>query len=142
MERYQQQFHYIMVDEYQDTNRVQYVMVSALADRYRNLFVVGDPDQSIYAWRQADIRNILDFEKDYPDATQIHLEINYRSTQRIVQAADRVIRDNKDRIDRRIRTLNDEGEQIQVRELSDQQHEATLDRQRDSPARRARIRPA
>lgn len=125
MERYQQQFHYILVDEYQDTNRVQYVLVSALADRYRNLFVVGDPDQSIYAWRQADIRNILDFEKDYPDANQIHLEINYRSTQRIVQAADRVIRDNKDRIDRRIRTLNAEGEQIQVRELSDQQHEAT-----------------
>lgn len=125
IERYQDQFHYILVDEYQDTNRVQYVMVSALSDRYRNLFVVGDPDQSIYAWRQADIRNILDFEKDYPDATQIHLEINYRSTQRIVQAADRVIRDNKDRIDRRIRTLNQEGEQIQVRELSDQQHEAT-----------------
>ena len=125
LHRYQQQFRYIMVDEYQDTNRVQYVMVSALADYYHNLFVVGDPDQSIYAWRQADIRNILDFEKDYPDATQIHLEINYRSTQRIVQAADRVIRDNKDRIDRRIRTLNDEGEQIQVRELTDQQHEAS-----------------
>jgi DNA helicase-2/ATP-dependent DNA helicase PcrA len=125
LERYQQQFRYIMVDEYQDTNRVQYVLVSALADIYHNLFVVGDPDQSIYAWRQADIRNILDFEKDYPDATQIHLEINYRSTQRIVEAADRVIRDNKDRIDRKIRTLNDEGEQIQVRELADQQHEAS-----------------
>lgn len=125
LNRYQNQFQYILVDEYQDTNRVQYVLVAALAELHRNLFVVGDPDQSIYGWRQADIRNILDFEKDYPDITEIHLEINYRSTQRIVEAADRVIRDNKDRIDRRIRTTNDEGEQIQLRELADQQHEAT-----------------
>jgi len=124
LERYQRQFRYILVDEYQDTNRVQYVLVSALADVHRNLFVVGDPDQSIYAWRQADIRNILDFEKDYPDATQIHLEINYRSTRRIVQAADRVIRDNEQRIDRKIRTINEDGEMIQVRELADQNHEA------------------
>jgi DNA helicase-2/ATP-dependent DNA helicase PcrA len=124
LERYQQQYRYIMVDEYQDTNRVQYVMVSALAEHYRNLFVVGDPDQSIYAWRQADIRNILDFEKDYPDATQIHLEINYRSTQRIVQAADRLIRDNEQRIERKIRTENPEGEHIALRELADQNHEA------------------
>lgn len=124
LERYQQRFRYIMVDEYQDTNRVQYVLVSALADQNRNLFVVGDPDQSIYGWRQADIRNILDFRKDYPDTTQINLEVNYRSTQRIVQAADRVIQENKQRIDRKIRTVNDEGEQIQLRELADQQHEA------------------
>jgi DNA helicase-2/ATP-dependent DNA helicase PcrA len=113
-----------MVDEYQDTNRVQYVLVSALAERHRNLFVVGDPDQSIYGWRQADIRNILDFEKDYPDARQIHLELNYRSTARIVEAADRVIRENVARIDRRLRTENDDGEQIVLRELSDQGHEA------------------
>lgn len=124
LERYQQQYRYIMVDEYQDTNRVQYVMVSALSEHYRNLFVVGDPDQSIYAWRQADIRNILDFEKDYPDLTQIHLEINYRSTQRIVQAADRLIRDNEQRIERKIRTENPEGEPIALRELADQNHEA------------------
>ena len=124
LERYQHRFRYIMVDEYQDTNRVQYVLVSALADINRNLFVVGDPDQSIYAWRQADIRNILDFKKDYPDATQVNLEINYRSTQRIVQAADRVIQENEQRIDRKMHTANEEGEQIQVRELSDQQHEA------------------
>ncbi|MCA9832754.1 MAG: UvrD-helicase domain-containing protein [Thermomicrobiales bacterium] len=122
--RYQQQFRYILVDEYQDTNRVQYVMVSALAEMYGNLFVVGDPDQSIYGWRQADIRNILDFKNDYPSANEIHLEQNYRSTGRIVQAADRVIRDNKDRIDRKMTTVNDDGEMIQLRELADQQHEA------------------
>lgn len=122
--RYQQQFRYILVDEYQDTNRVQYVMVSALSEFHGNLFVVGDPDQSIYGWRQADIRNILDFKQDYPNATEIHLEVNYRSTQRIVQAADRVIQGNKDRIDRKMTTSNDEGEMIQLRELSDQQHEA------------------
>ncbi|HWV23439.1 MAG TPA: UvrD-helicase domain-containing protein [Thermomicrobiales bacterium] len=124
LERYQQRFRYILVDEYQDTNRVQYVMISALADQHRNLFVVGDPDQSIYGWRQADIRNILDFRNDYPDTTQINLEINYRSTQRIVQAADRVIQENEQRIDRKIRTINEEGELIQLRELADQQHEA------------------
>ncbi|MBA2595397.1 MAG: UvrD-helicase domain-containing protein [Chloroflexia bacterium] len=124
LERYQERFLHILVDEYQDTNRVQYVLVSALAERHRNLFVVGDPDQSIYGWRQADIRNILDFEKDYPDARQIHLELNYRSTARIVEAADRVIRENVARIDRRLRTDNDDGEPIVLRELSDQSHEA------------------
>ncbi|MCC7023468.1 MAG: UvrD-helicase domain-containing protein [Thermomicrobiales bacterium] len=124
LERYQERFQHILVDEYQDTNRVQYVLVSALAERHRNLFVVGDPDQSIYGWRQADIRNILDFEKDYPDARQIHLELNYRSTARIVEAADRVIRENVARIDRRLRTDNDEGEPIVLRELTDQAHEA------------------
>ncbi|MFN8592835.1 MAG: UvrD-helicase domain-containing protein, partial [Thermomicrobiales bacterium] len=124
LERYQERYLHILVDEYQDTNRVQYVLVSALAERHRNLFVVGDPDQSIYGWRQADIRNILDFEKDYPDARQIHLELNYRSTARIVEAADRVIRENQARIDRRLRTDNVEGEPIIVRELTDQGHEA------------------
>jgi len=122
--RYQRKFRYIMVDEYQDTNRVQYVLVTALSGHWNNLFVVGDPDQSIYAWRQADIRNILDFEKDYPSATEVHLELNYRSTQRIVQAADRLIRDNEQRIDRRMRTENAEGEPIALRELADQDHEA------------------
>jgi DNA helicase II / ATP-dependent DNA helicase PcrA len=124
LERYRERFRYILVDEYQDTNRVQYVLVAALADKHRNLFVVGDPDQSIYGWRQADIRNILDFERDYPDAKRIHLELNYRSTRRIVDTADRVIRDNTQRIDRRLRTDNDEGEPVAVRELADQNHEA------------------
>ncbi len=124
LERYQDRFRYILVDEYQDTNRVQYVLVSALAAMHRNLFVVGDPDQSIYAWRQADIRNILDFEKDYPDAKRIHLELNYRSTRRIVETADRVIRENTQRIDRRLRTENADGALVAVRELADQNHEA------------------
>jgi ATP-dependent DNA helicase UvrD/PcrA len=122
--RYQERFRYILVDEYQDTNRVQYVLVSALSEKHRNLFVVGDPDQSIYAWRQADIRNILDFESDYPDATNIHLELNYRSTRRIVETADRVIRENKQRIDRKLRTNNEDGTHVVVRELADQHHEA------------------
>jgi DNA helicase II / ATP-dependent DNA helicase PcrA len=126
LERYQERYLHILVDEYQDTNRVQYVLVSALAERHRNLFVVGDPDQSIYGWRQADIRNILDFEKDYPDARQIHLELNYRSTARIVAAADRVIRENEARIDRRLRTENADGEPIAIRELADQGHEASF----------------
>ena len=126
LERYQERFLHILVDEYQDTNRVQYVLVSALAERHRNLFVVGDPDQSIYGWRQADIRNILDFKKDYPDATEIHLELNYRSTARIVEAADRVIRENEARIDRRLRTENPDGDPIILRELSDQTHEASF----------------
>ena len=124
LERYQERFLHILVDEYQDTNRVQYVLVSALAERHRNLFVVGDPDQSIYGWRQADIRNILDFEKDFADARQIHLETNYRSTAHIVEAADSVIRENVDRIDRRLRTDNADGEPIALRELTDQAHEA------------------
>ncbi len=124
MERYQQQYRYIMVDEYQDTNRVQYVMVAALSEYYRNLFVVGDPDQSIYGWRQADIKNILDFEKDYPDLTEIKLEVNYRSTQNIVRAADQLIRDNEQRIERSMSTANPQGDPIALRELADQNHEA------------------
>ena len=145
LERYQERFLHVLVDEYQDTNRVQYVLVSALAERHRNLFVVGDPDQSIYGWRQADIRNILDFEKDYPDARQIHLELNYRSTARIVEAADRVIRENVARIDRRLRTENDDGEPIVLRELTDQGHEAQfiadeIRRMAESARRRLRRR--
>ncbi len=124
LERYQTQFRYILVDEYQDTNRVQYVLVTALASRWRNLFVVGDPDQSIYAWRAADIRNILEFQSDYPDAVRIDLEINYRSTARIVSVADAVIRENKQRLDRKLTTTNDEGDAIALRELADQNHEA------------------
>jgi DNA helicase-2/ATP-dependent DNA helicase PcrA len=124
LERYQQRYRYILVDEYQDTNRVQYVLVSALAGYHGNLFVVGDPDQSIYGWRQADIRNILDFQEEFPNATRIDLEINYRSTRRIVDVADRVIRENSQRLDRQLRTDNAEGAPVVVRELTDGEHEA------------------
>ncbi len=124
LRRYQTRFQHVLVDEYQDTNRVQYVLVSALSELSRNLFVVGDPDQSIYRWRQADIRNILDFEDDFPDARRVVLETNYRSTARIVAVADNVIRQNEQRIDRKLRTDNEDGEIITIRELSDQQHEA------------------
>jgi DNA helicase-2/ATP-dependent DNA helicase PcrA len=124
LELYQERLQHVLVDEYQDTNRVQYILVSGLSARHRNLFVVGDPDQSIYAWRQADIRNILDFQTDFPDARQINLGLNYRSTRRIVDTADRVIRENRLRIERPLRTHNDDGEHVIVRELSDQNHEA------------------
>lgn len=124
LERYQERFRHILVDEYQDTNRVQYVLVEALAQLHQNLFVVGDPDQSIYRWRQADIRNILDFQTAFHEAQRVDLEVNYRSTGRIVAVADNVIRLNRDRIDRRLRTHNDDGDQVSIRELADQQHEA------------------
>lgn len=124
LEAYQERYLHVMVDEYQDTNRVQYVLVTALSGKHRNLFVVGDPDQSIYGWRQADIRNILDFQTDFPDAKVVRLETNYRSTRRIVETADRVIRENTQRIERRLRTDNEDGERVAVRELADQNHEA------------------
>lgn len=124
LQRYQDWFQYVLVDEYQDTNHIQYLFVKALAEKHRNLCVVGDPDQSIYGWRQADIRNILDFKRDYPDATEIHLELNYRSTRKIVEAADNVIRANTQRIHRKLRTENPAGEPIAVRELYDEAQEA------------------
>ncbi|MBE3555691.1 MAG: DNA helicase PcrA [Firmicutes bacterium] len=109
LEHYQDQFRYIHVDEYQDTNRAQYTLVRLLAAKYRNLCVVGDSDQSIYGWRGADIRNMLDFERDYPDAAVVKLEQNYRSTQRILDAANQVIAHNRSRQPKRLWTQNGEG---------------------------------
>lgn len=109
---YQNKFQYVHVDEYQDTNHAQYTLVNMLAARFRNLCVVGDADQSIYGWRGADMQNILDFEKDYPDAAVILLEQNYRSTQNILSAANQVIQNNRNRRDKKLWTENNEGARI------------------------------
>lgn len=109
---YQNKFHYIHVDEYQDTNHAQYTLVNLLAGRFRNLCVVGDADQSIYGWRGADMQNILDFEKDYPDAAVISLEQNYRSTKNILSAANQVIENNSNRKPKNLWTENKEGNKI------------------------------
>jgi DNA helicase-2/ATP-dependent DNA helicase PcrA len=110
----QDRFKYILVDEYQDTNHAQYVLIHALAMKHRNICVVGDPDQSIYAWRGADIANILDFEKDYADATVIRLEQNYRSTKVILAIADYLISHNNRRKEKKLWTENDSGEKALV----------------------------
>lgn len=124
LERYQQLFQYILVDEYQDTNYAQYTLIRLLAQKHRNLCVVGDDWQSIYGWRQADIRNILNFEKDYPDAKAIKLEQNYRSTQIILDAAYGVISQNINRKDKKVWTQNKEGHQITSFEAQDERDEA------------------
>ncbi|MDI3477808.1 MAG: ATP-dependent helicase UvrD/PcrA [Thermoanaerobacterium sp.] len=123
---YQDKFRYIMVDEYQDTNRPQYEFVNLLAKRYRNLCVVGDDDQSIYGWRGADIKNILDFEKDYPEAKVIKLEQNYRSTQIILDAANNVIDNNIKRKKKQLWTDNKDGEKIVVCEVQNEREEANF----------------
>lgn len=111
-EKYQQRFNYILVDEYQDTNTAQYELTRLLAEKHHNLCVVGDADQSIYGWRGADISNILNFEKDYPEATVIKLEQNYRSTKNILAAANAVIKNNLNRKPKNLWTENCEGEKI------------------------------
>jgi len=110
LERYRRRFQYILVDEYQDTNHAQYVWVNLLAGSHRNLMVVGDPDQAIFGWRGADISNILNFERDYPEARVIKLEQNYRSTARILSAADGVIAHNRLRKEKVLRAVKGEGE--------------------------------
>ena len=117
LESYQERFRYIMVDEYQDTNTVQFQLVSLLAGKYKNLCVVGDDDQSIYKFRGANIRNILDFEHEFPDAKVIKLEQNYRSTGNILNAANSVIANNRGRKDKSLWTENGEGELIRLRQF-------------------------
>lgn len=124
LEYYQRKFQYIHVDEYQDTNRAQYMVVKQLASRFRNLCVVGDSDQSIYRWRGADIANILSFEKDYPNAKVILLEQNYRSTKRILEAANKVIDKNQNRKDKNLWTENQEGSKICYYRADSEQGEA------------------
>ncbi len=124
LKSYQEQLQYIMVDEYQDTNHAQYKLIKMLASGHRNLCVVGDDDQSIYAWRGADISNILDFEKDYKDAVVIRLEQNYRSTKNIIKAAGEVVRRNTGRKGKTLWTDNPEGEPISYYSARDEHDEA------------------
>ena len=124
LEFYQRKFQYVHVDEYQDTNRAQYMLVKFLANRFKNLCVVGDSDQSIYRWRGADIANILSFEKDYPNATVILLEQNYRSTKRILLAANKVIENNATRKAKNLWTENPEGNKLVYYRADSEQGEA------------------
>ena len=121
---YQQRYQYIHVDEYQDTNHAQYQLVKLLASRFKNICVVGDADQSIYGWRGADMQNILDFEKDYPEAKVVLLEENYRSTKTILQAANDVIKNNRNRRPKNLWTQNEDGEEIVYYRANDEQDEA------------------
>jgi DNA helicase-2/ATP-dependent DNA helicase PcrA len=123
-ERYSRKFQYLMVDEYQDTNRPQYLLVHRLASGHRNLCVVGDPDQSIYKWRGADLRNILDFEHDFPEAVVVKLERNYRSTQVILDAASAVIAQNRNRKEKRLYTESQGGAKILYYRAGDDLDEA------------------
>lgn len=122
--KYQQKFQYILIDEYQDTNHAQYLLAHMLAAKHRNLCVVGDADQSIYGWRGADIRNIMDFENDYPEARVIKLEQNYRSTKVILEAANAVIEHNSDRKPKALWTENAQGERISYYLANDERDEA------------------
>jgi len=123
LERYRERFSFILVDEYQDTNRAQFRFVELLSQEHENLMVVGDPDQSIYAWRGADIRNILDFEVAFPRARVVALEVNYRSSERILDAANAVIVENKNRPEKTLRTDRVGGENITLVETFDENDE-------------------
>ncbi|WHI55554.1 MULTISPECIES: DNA helicase PcrA [Mammaliicoccus] len=124
LEYYQNKFQYIHVDEYQDTNKAQYTLVQLLANKFQNICVVGDSDQSIYGWRGADIKNILSFEEDYPNAQTIYLERNYRSTKTILTAANEVIRNNSERKPKALWTDNTSGGKIQYYEATTERDEA------------------
>ena len=124
LQQYRERFRYVLVDEYQDTNRAQYELIRLITAESRNLCVVGDDDQSIYGWRGADIRNILDFEDDYPDAKVIKLEQNYRSTANILDAANQLIANNEGRKDKRLWTEHPDGDKIQVYRAGDEHDES------------------
>ena len=125
LDRYQYRFMHLLVDEFQDTNMAQYQLSRQLSAHWRNICAVGDPDQSIYGWRHADIRNILSFRNDFPDATTILLEENYRSTATILEAAQKVISINQNRFDKRLVTNNPIGEPVEIHEAYDERDEAT-----------------
>src|SRR5438552_498082 len=123
-ERWQRSFRYVLVDEYQDTNHAQYRLLQLLAGEHRNVFAVGDPDQSVYGFRGADISNILDFERDFPGAATIALEQNYRSTNAILRAANDVIENNRERKPKRLFSELGDGDPVQVIEVEDEHAEA------------------
>ena len=141
LERYQHRFQHILVDEYQDTNRPQYMLTKLLATKHRNLCVVGDDDQSIYGWRGADLNNILGFERDYPDTQVIRLEQNYRSTKRILDVGNAVIRHNVGRKGKELWTDQAQGEKVVVGEYGDERDEARGIVQTIQAMGPARIRP-
>ena len=124
LEKYRSRFEYLLIDEFQDTNVAQYAIARQLAGKHRNICVVGDPDQAIYSWRNADIRNILSFERDYPDARKVTLEENYRSTETILEAATGVIAANRQRIGKTLTTQNDRGTPLFVGEAYNPDEEA------------------
>ncbi len=124
LEKYQRRWQYVHIDEYQDTNQAQYVLARKLSGRHKNLCVVGDDAQSIYAFRGADITNILNFDNDYPDATTIRLERNYRSTENIIRLADSIIEENDDQIEKSLWTDNAEGEYVALMEALSEKDEA------------------
>lgn len=125
-ERYQQRYRHILIDEYQDTNRAQYLIARHLGDGHGNIFAVGDEDQSIYSWRGADINNILDFSGDFPDAGVIRLEQNYRSTQAILDAANNVVQNNVNRLGKTLRTENGKGERVGFYQAESGEDEASF----------------
>jgi DNA helicase II / ATP-dependent DNA helicase PcrA len=124
LKKYQERYIHVMVDEFQDTNLTQYELVKQIADKYKNICVVGDPDQSIYSWRSADLRNILNFEKDYPQAKLVYLEQNYRSTRHILDTASHVIKANRQRKQKELWTENESGELTNIIETYTEQEEA------------------
>ena len=126
LEEIQQKIKYVMVDEYQDTNEAQYTFSRLLSSKYRNIFVVGDNDQAIYAFRGANYKNILNFEKDYPEAKTILLEENYRSTKNILNAANSVIKNNRERKDKNLWSNNEEGDKIKYKKVSTEKEEASF----------------
>lgn len=123
-EKYQHRYHHVLIDEYQDTNHAQYEIARLLTESHRNIFAVGDEDQSIYSWRGADIRNILDFEKDFPGARVLRLEQNYRSTGPILNAANAVVKNNQDRLGKTLWTAREEGDPVRFYPASDAEDEA------------------